>query len=116
MLSCGFLRDCRFAAPSCFGTAEYADPGHIIGATQYEPKTDIALDAALKTLPADETIVVYCYTGQTSANLVAYLRLVGYDAKSLKYGTNGMIYDQMTTSQWTDGAISGYTYWTPPVK
>ncbi|MCD4709977.1 MAG: PKD domain-containing protein [Bacteroidales bacterium] len=93
--------------------AEYADPGHIIGAMQYEPKTDIALDAALKTLPTDETIVVYCYTGQNSANLAAYLRLIGYDAKSLKFGTNGMIYDQMTKSQWTDGAIYGYDYWTP---
>ena len=93
--------------------AEYADPGHIIGAMQYEPKTDIALDAALKTLPNDKTIVVYCYTGQNSANLAAYLRLVGYDAKSLKFGTNGMIYDQMTKSQWTAGAIQGYDYWTP---
>lgn len=96
--------------------AEYLDPGHISGARQYEPKTDIALDAALKTLPADETIVVYCYTGQNSANLTAYLRLIGYDAKSLAYGTNGMIYDQMTKSQWTDDAIQGYEYWTPTSK
>ncbi len=93
--------------------AEYADPGHIIGAMQYEPKTDIALDAALKTLPNDKTIVVYCYTGQNSANLAAYLRVIGYDAKSLKFGTNGMIYDQMTKSQWTVGAIQGNDYWTP---
>jgi len=93
--------------------AEYADPGHIIGAMQYEPKTDIALDAALKTLPTDETIVVYCYTGQNSANLAAYLRLIGYDAKSLKFGTNGMIYDQMTKSQWTVETPMGYEYWTP---
>ena len=100
--------------------AEYADPGHIIGAMQYEPKTDIALDAALKTLPADKTIVVYCYTGQNSANLAAYLRLVGYDAKSLKFGTNGMIYDQMTKSTWVPfgtpdktASTMSYDYWTP---
>ena len=96
--------------------AEYDSPGHITGAIQYTPKVDIALDAALKTLPTDETIVVYCYTGQNSANLAAYLRLIGYDAKSLKFGTNGMIYDQMTKAQWTDGAIMGYDYWTPPTK
>ena len=100
--------------------AEYADPGHIIGAMQYEPKTDIALDAALKTLPNDKTIVVYCYTGQNSANLAAYLRLVGYDAKSLKFGTNGMIYDQMTKSTWVPfgtpektASTMSYDYWTP---
>jgi len=100
--------------------AEYADPGHIIGAMQYEPKTDIALDAALKTLPNDKTIVVYCYTGQNSANLAAYLRLVGYDAKSLKFGTNGMIYDQMTKATYVPygtpdktASTMSYNYWTP---
>jgi rhodanese-related sulfurtransferase len=93
--------------------AEYADPGHIIGAVQYEPKQDIALGAALKTLPIDKTIVVYCYTGQNSANLAAYLRLIGYDAKSLKFGTNGMIYDHMTKSKWVDTEAKGYDYWTP---
>jgi len=92
---------------------EYADPGHIIGAMQYEPKQDIALDAALKTLPTAKTIVVYCYSGQNSANLAAYLRLIGYDAKSLKFGTNGMIYDQMTKSQWVDTEAKGYDFWTP---
>jgi len=93
--------------------AEYLDPGHIIGARQYTPKSDIALDAALKTLPVDKTIVVYCYTGQNSANLAAYLRLIGYDAKSLKFGTNGMIYDHMTKSKWVDTEAKGYDYWTP---
>jgi PKD repeat protein len=94
--------------------AEYADPGHMIGARQYEPKQDIALDAALKTLPTDKTIVVYCYTGQNSANLAAYLRLVGYDAKSLTFGTNGMIYDLMTKSKWVDTEVKGYDYWYSP--
>jgi rhodanese-related sulfurtransferase len=90
--------------------AEYTDPGHIPGAVQYTPKQSIALAADLKTLPADKTIVVYCYTGQNSANLTAYLRLVGYNAKSLLFGTNGMIYDDMTKSRWSESAIYGYDY------
>ena len=73
----------------------YADPGHIPGAMQYTPKQSIKLSADLKTLPTNKTVVVYCYTGQTSAFLTAYLRLLGYDAKSLLFGTNGMIYDKM---------------------
>jgi rhodanese-related sulfurtransferase len=89
---------------------EYIDPGHIPGAVQYTPKEDIALDAYLKTLPTNKTIVCYCYTGQTSANLAAYLRFVGYDAKTLLFGTNGMIYDDMTKSKWSEAAISGYDY------
>lgn len=90
--------------------AEYTDPGHIPGAVQYTPKQSIALDADLKTIPADKTVVVYCYTGQNSANLTAYLRIIGYDARSLLFGTNGMIYNEMTTSKWSTDAIMGYEY------
>lgn len=87
--------------------------GHIPGAIQYTPKQTISLAADLKTLPTDKTIVVYCYTGQTSAFLTAYLRLLGYDAKSLLFGTNGMIYDIMETEGmtiWKDDQIMGYPY------
>jgi rhodanese-related sulfurtransferase len=90
--------------------AEYTDPGHIPGAVQYTPKQSIKLSADLKTLPTDKPVVVYCYTGQNSANLTAYLRIIGYDAKSLLFGTNGMIYDEMTTSKWSQEAIMGYDY------
>ena len=87
---------------------EYLETGHIEGAIQYTPKQDIALDAYLETLPTDKTIVVYCYTGQGSANLAAYLRLVGYNAKSLKYGANSMIHDEMTKSTWSSAHIKDY--------
>jgi len=93
--------------------AHYADPGHIPGAMQYTPKASIALDMDLKTLPTDKTIVVYCYTGQTSANLAAYLRLLGYDAKTLLFGTNGMIYDKMVDlglTVFNEDQIMGYEY------
>jgi rhodanese-related sulfurtransferase len=74
---------------------QYADPGHIPGAMQYTPKASLKLAVDLKTLPTNKAIVVYCYTGQTSSFVAAYLRLLGYDAKSLLYGGNGMIYDIM---------------------
>jgi len=93
--------------------AQYADPGHVPGAVQYEPKQTIKLSADIKTLPTDKPVAVYCYTGQTSAFLVAYLRLIGYDAKSVLYGTNSMIYDHMVAKQMTTfsaSQIKGYTY------
>lgn len=90
--------------------AEYLDPGHIPGAIQYTPKETIKLEADLTTLPTDKPVVVYCYTGQNSANLAAYLRVIGYDAKSLLFGANGMIYDLMTKSTWSEAAIMGYDY------
>ncbi len=91
----------------------YADPGHIPGAMQYTPKASMSITADLKTLPTDKTVVVYCYTGQTSANLAAYLRVLGYDAKTLKFGVGAMIYDVMTEKglgRFSEGAIMGYDY------
>jgi rhodanese-related sulfurtransferase len=87
--------------------------GHIPGAIQYTPKESMKLAADLKTLPTDKTVVVYCYTGQTSAFLTAYLRVLGYDAKSLLFGTNGMWYDNMVENQMTvfnEGKIMEYDY------
>ncbi len=69
--------------------------GHIAGAMQYSPKEAFTSAADLKTLPTDETVAVYCYTGQTSAHVAAYLRVLGYDAKSITFGVNGMSYDEM---------------------
>ena len=93
--------------------AQYTDPGHIPGAIQYTPKESIKLLVDLKTLPTNKPIAVYCYTGQTSAALVAYLRLLGYDAKSILFGCNGMIYDIMvskTMTTFSDTQIMGYAF------
>ncbi len=74
----------------------YKDPGHIEGAYHYDPVTrPFMLANDLKTLPTNKIIVMYCYTGQTSAYIGAYLRLMGYDVKSLLYGANSMIYNLM---------------------
>jgi len=80
---------------------QYLDPGHIPGAYQFTPKEDLASDAKLAYLPTDETIVVYCYSGQTSAQVSAYLRLLGYDAKSLLFGMNGFDYASIPASKYT---------------
>ena len=69
--------------------------GHIDGASQYTPKNAFTSSEDLKTLPTDKPVAVYCYTGQTSAHVAAYLRVLGYDAKSILFGVNGMAYDEM---------------------
>lgn len=66
--------------------------GHLPNAINYVPgaftsATDLA------TLPTDMPIGVYCYTGQTSAQVVAYLQMLGYDAKTVMYGVQRMAYD-----------------------
>jgi rhodanese-related sulfurtransferase len=93
--------------------AHYTEAGHIPGAMQYTPKVAMQLAEDLKTLPTDKTIAVYCYTGQTSANMAAYLRVLGYDAKSILFGTSGMALDLVTGlgyTHWSDSYIMGYDY------
>ncbi len=68
---------------------EYIDPGHIPGAYQFTPKVDLKSTEKLNLLPMDKKIVVYCYTGQTSAQVITYLKILGYDAYSLTFGVNG---------------------------
>lgn len=60
------------------------DQGHIAGAHLLPYGKDMA--AGFSALPKDEKIVVYCYSGQTAGQTVAALRLLGYDAVSLKGG------------------------------
>ncbi|MCB0281494.1 MAG: hypothetical protein H6627_07480 [Calditrichae bacterium] len=84
--------------------------GHIQGAMCYVPKADLKSTTYLNTLPADKKVVVYCYTGQTSAYVTAYLRVLGYDAYSLLYGANNMIYDTIPASAFSEAAIMGYDY------
>jgi len=91
--------------------ADYLNPGHIPGAICYTPKSDLKSTTYLNTLPTDQTIVVYCYTGQTSAYVTAFLKALGYDAKSLKFGANGMIYDSMPGHKFSsEGTIKNYEY------
>jgi len=91
---------------------DHYNVGHVPGAMQYTPKESIAYPVDLTTLPTDKPVVLYCYTGQTSAHLMAYLRLLGYDAKSLLFGCNGMIYDVMVAegdmTVWKDTEIHDY--------
>jgi rhodanese-related sulfurtransferase len=82
--------------------AEYDDPGHIEDAYQFTPKSSLKSTEMLNLLPTNKTVVIYCYTGQTSAQVSAYLRMLGYDAKSLYYGCNGFAYDQMSGHKYSE--------------
>jgi len=84
--------------------AQYKDPGHVPGASNYIPKTDLKSTTNILTLPTTKPIVFYCYTGQTSSFVSAYLRVLGYDCKSLLFGGNAMIYDLMKGK-------AGFTVW-----
>ncbi|MFU8842179.1 MAG: rhodanese-like domain-containing protein [Bacteroidales bacterium] len=72
-----------------------SEAGHLPGAVRYEPKRSLTRDSFLNTLPTDRPIVIYCNSAHQSSFVTAYLRMLGYDARSLIYGANGFIYKTM---------------------
>lgn len=65
--------------------------GHIPGSFQYDIRSELSPNIALNTLPTDKRIVVYCNTGHHAIAIVAYLKLLGYDAVSMMYGLNSFM-------------------------
>ena len=62
--------------------------GHIAGAVNMSAG-GMWNAATLSLIPSDRQVVVYCYTGQTSAQVSTALRILGYDAYSMSYGMQG---------------------------
>jgi rhodanese-related sulfurtransferase len=71
------------------------DAGHIPGAVRYKTGGTLGILSEMQTIPADREIVVYCGTGHNSAFVTAYLRLFGYNAKTLKFGNNSFMHNKM---------------------
>lgn len=59
--------------------------GHIEGATNIF-WLDILKPENLKKLPRDRRIVICCYVGHTASQVLVMLRLLGFDARVLKFG------------------------------
>ena len=66
-------------------TAEDFALGHIAGAVNL-PFSQGMQESFADLLPMDKQIIVTCYTGQTAGQTIAVLRMLGYDALSLKLG------------------------------
>jgi rhodanese-related sulfurtransferase len=66
--------------------------GHINGA--YRIDEDLNLDG-LVNLDPSQTVVTYCYTGQTSSITTAWLDVLGFDGRSLLFGANGIVHSSM---------------------
>jgi rhodanese-related sulfurtransferase len=74
---------------------------HLKGAYRILPLSIATGD--LKYLNPDKKIVTYCFTGQTSAAVTFYLRVLGYDAYGVQYGVNGLANKNMTSNKWPEG-------------
>ncbi len=93
-----------FGEADYLGAGESGVPGHIGGAYQFTPYASMGIEEMLPNIPTDMPVVVYCWTGQHSSQVTAYLNMLGYDAYSLKFGSNGLFYDDLTAHKWSAGA------------
>jgi rhodanese-related sulfurtransferase len=83
-------------------------PGHLTGAWQFTPYQSLGLNQMLDTLPTDAEIIVYCWTGQHSSQVTFFLNMLGYDAYSLTFGSNGLWYDSLTGHKWSEAQTNDY--------
>ena len=93
-----------------FSEADYTAFGHIDGAYRINPLTLAGKE--YNNLDASKEVVTYCYTGQTSAVISAYLNVLGYDAYSLKFGMNGLwnLNPAWVTNQWSSSIPADLPY------
>ncbi len=68
----------------------YAGFGHVAGAVRVQPL--LLADNSIKKLNPSKEIVTYCYTGQTSGMVSAWLNVLGYNTKSMLWGLNGTVH------------------------
>lgn len=89
-----------FADPSKYFIVNFErkdkyEDGHIPGAIRYKPESTLGFPEEMASIPAGKTVVVYCGTGHNSGFATAFLRLFGYDARTLRYGNNSFMHDKM---------------------
>lgn len=93
------------------------DAGHIPGAVRYKTNGTLGIVAEMQSIPTNREVAVYCGTGHNSGFVTAYLRLFGYNAKTILYGNNAFMHSKMlkdkTLLSWlpfTESEIENYPY------
>jgi rhodanese-related sulfurtransferase len=86
-----------------FSDADYGKFGHLKEA--YRIKEELMLEGnGHKGLDSGKNakVITYCYTGQTSAVVTAWLQVLGYDAYSMTFGMNGIYHSNpaWSSNQW----------------
>ena len=111
-----------FEKPDDFYTINYErrdkyESGHIPGAIRYKPDGTLGIVSEMQTIPPGDDIVIYCTTGHNSGFVTAYLRLFGYNAKTIMYGNNAFMYNKMKAEEnilswlpFSDAEIEDYPY------
>jgi rhodanese-related sulfurtransferase len=93
-----------------FSENDYLGFGHVANAYRINP-LNLADNTYLGLNPVSNAqVITYCYTGQTSAVVTACLRVLGYDAYSLRFGMNGLYNNNpsWTSNKWSTSVPKDY--------
>ncbi len=71
-----------------YGDENFKKGNQVTGANYFEMGESLKRSEKLQNIPLNQEIIVYSANGFESAYAVAYLRLLGYDAKTVSYGVN----------------------------
>lgn len=105
-------------ADSCylisFQPKDLYNEGHLKNAISYSEENSFNLTTDLLSLPIDKEIIIYSNRGYQSAFLTAYLRMLGYNAKTLKYGANNLMYSKInkTGNSFNHSSVKNYPFQT----
>lgn len=111
-----------FGQPQNFYTVNFErkdkyDSGHIPGAVRYKTNGTLGIVSEMQSIPTDKEVAIYCGTGHNSAFVSAYLRLFGYNAKTILYGNNAFMHSKMVKDKallswlpYTEAEIENYAY------
>lgn len=93
-----------------FSEADYLAFGHINGAKRINPM--LLGEGQINYNDASKKVVTYCYTGQTSAAITSYLRVLGYDAYSMTFGMNKLYHSSTawTANKWSASVPKSLPY------
>lgn len=91
---------------------EIYNEGHINNAVLFNQENSFNLSTDLLTLPTDKTIVVYSNKAYQSTFITAYLKMLGYNAKTLKFGANSFMKSKLKSSgeAFSKDVIKNYSY------
>jgi rhodanese-related sulfurtransferase len=111
-----------FGQPQNFYTVNFErkdkyDAGHIPGAVRYKTNGTLGIVSEMQSIPTDKEVAIYCGTGHNSAFVSAYLRLFGYNAKTILYGNNAFMHSKMVKDKallswlpYAEAEIENYAY------
>lgn len=93
-----------------FSEEDYLNFGHIDGAYRIRPM--LVGEGQINFNDPSREIVTYCYTGQTSGAITAFMRVLGYDAYSMVFGMNKLYHsnEAWTANRWNPEMAKDFEY------